>query len=142
MIEIRKLKKEDMEELFDLLNHTFGHKYGRPMHFDLEQPKMWVKDDLHMERHIAVFEDGKMAAVVGIYPLPCVIGGEEFLFCTTGNVATLPEYEGKGYFSKLFPLAIEEAKRIGSDYIVVGRPITAAPDPVAAYRRCVAEFVD
>jgi len=35
-----------------------------------------------------------------------------------------------------------EAKRIGSDYIVVGRPITAAPDPVAAYLRCVAEFVD
>ena len=35
-----------------------------------------------------------------------------------------------------------EAKRIGSDYIVVGRPITAAPDPVAAYERCVAEFVD
>ena len=34
-----------------------------------------------------------------------------------------------------------EAKRIGSDYIVVGRPITAAADPVAAYERCVAEFV-
>ena len=33
------------------------------------------------------------------------------------------------------------AKEIGSDYIVVGRPITAAADPVAAYRRCVAEFV-
>ncbi|MBQ4325147.1 MAG: orotidine-5'-phosphate decarboxylase [Clostridia bacterium] len=34
------------------------------------------------------------------------------------------------------------AKEIGSDYIVVGRPITAAPDPVAAYRRCVSEFID
>ena len=34
------------------------------------------------------------------------------------------------------------AKEIGSDYIVVGRPITAAADPVAAYRRCVAEFCD
>ena len=34
------------------------------------------------------------------------------------------------------------AKEIGSDYIVVGRPITASEDPVAAYRRCVAEFVD
>ena len=34
-----------------------------------------------------------------------------------------------------------EAKKIGSDYIVVGRPITAAEDPVAAYERCVAEFV-
>ncbi|MBQ9946079.1 MAG: orotidine-5'-phosphate decarboxylase [Clostridia bacterium] len=35
-----------------------------------------------------------------------------------------------------------QAKLIGSDYIVVGRPITAAEDPVAAYRRCVNEFVD
>ena len=34
-----------------------------------------------------------------------------------------------------------KAKEIGSDYIVVGRPITAADDPVAAYRRCVKEFV-
>ena len=34
-----------------------------------------------------------------------------------------------------------EANRIGSDYIVVGRPITAAEDPVAAYERCVAEFI-
>lgn len=33
------------------------------------------------------------------------------------------------------------AREIGSDLIVVGRPITAASDPVAAYRRCVAEFV-
>jgi orotidine-5'-phosphate decarboxylase len=35
-----------------------------------------------------------------------------------------------------------DAKKIGSDYIVVGRPITAAADPVAAYNRCVLEFVD
>ena len=36
----------------------------------------------------------------------------------------------------------EKAKEIGSDYIVVGRPITAADDPVAAYERCIKEFVD
>ncbi len=35
----------------------------------------------------------------------------------------------------------EEAKRIGSDYIVVGRPITAAEDPVSAYERCCREFI-
>ena len=35
-----------------------------------------------------------------------------------------------------------QAKIAGSDYIVVGRPITAAADPVAAYERCVAEFCD
>ena len=33
------------------------------------------------------------------------------------------------------------ARSLGSDYIVVGRPITAAPDPAAAYERCVAEFL-
>lgn len=36
----------------------------------------------------------------------------------------------------------EQAKEIGSDYIVVGRPITQAEDPVAAYERCIKEFVD
>ncbi len=34
-----------------------------------------------------------------------------------------------------------KAREIGSDFIVVGRPITAAPDPVAAYRRCCADFI-
>jgi orotidine-5'-phosphate decarboxylase len=34
-----------------------------------------------------------------------------------------------------------KARELGSDYIVVGRPITAAPDPLAAYRRCVKEFL-
>ena len=36
----------------------------------------------------------------------------------------------------------QKAKEQGSDYIVVGRPITAADDPVAAYERCIKEFVD
>ena len=34
------------------------------------------------------------------------------------------------------------AREIGSDYIVVGRPVTAAPDPVAAYQRCLLEFLN
>jgi orotidine-5'-phosphate decarboxylase len=34
-----------------------------------------------------------------------------------------------------------DARAIGSDYIVVGRPITAASDPVAAYERCIKDFL-
>jgi orotidine-5'-phosphate decarboxylase len=35
----------------------------------------------------------------------------------------------------------EKARLGGSDYIVVGRPITRADDPVKAYRRCISEFL-
>ena len=35
-----------------------------------------------------------------------------------------------------------DAKKAGSDYIVVGRPITRADDPVGAYERCISEFID
>jgi orotidine-5'-phosphate decarboxylase len=35
----------------------------------------------------------------------------------------------------------KDARETGTDYIVVGRPITAAADPVAAYERCIKEFL-
>ena len=38
-------------------------------------------------------------------------------------------------------LLVDKVIELGSDYIVVGRPVTAAEDPVAAYLRCVEEFV-
>ena len=65
------------------------------------------------------------------------ICGENFLAVTPGvRFAD----DDKGDQKRVMTPA--EAKKIGSDYIVVGRPITAAEDPVAAYERCVAEFCD
>ena len=63
--------------------------------------------------------------------------GENFLTVTPG--VRFAEND-KGDQSRVMTPA--QAKAIGSDYIVVGRPITAAEDPVAAYERCVADFVD
>ncbi len=62
--------------------------------------------------------------------------GEEFLTITPGIRFADGE---KGDQVRVMTPA--DARAIGSNYIVVGRPITAAPDPVAAYRRCVAEFL-
>ena len=112
-MEIRRLKAEDYDELLGMLNYTFGHKYGRKMDFTAEQPKMWIRDDEHMNKHLGVFEDGKLCSVVGMYPLPVNILGRKMTFATTGNVATLPEYEGRGYFSALFPLIMEECDKQG-----------------------------
>lgn len=62
--------------------------------------------------------------------------GADFLTVTPG--VRFAEND-KGDQSRVMTPA--EANRIGSDYIVVGRPITAASDPKAAYLRCVREFV-
>ena len=119
-MEIRWLCAEDYDELLKMLNYTFGHKYGRKMDFVAEQPKMWVRDDEHMSKHLGVFEDGRLCAVVGMYPMSVNILGEHLTFATTGNVATLPEYEGRGYFSKLFPLIMEECDKRGIDAARLG----------------------
>ena len=119
-MEIRRLKADDYDELLSLLNGVFANKYGREMDFLSEQPRMWKRDDASMGKHIAVFEDGRMVSVVGIYPLPVFIGNEKLNFATTGNVATLPEYEGRGYFTKLFSMAMEEVKKMGIDVARLG----------------------
>ena len=62
--------------------------------------------------------------------------GEEFLTITPG--VRFADGEKADQVRVTTPA---RAREIGSDYIVVGRPITAAEDPVAAYRRCVAEFL-
>ena len=62
--------------------------------------------------------------------------GEKFLTVTPGI-----RFEGGEVGDQVRITTPAKAKEIGSDYIVVGRPITAAADPVAAYEKCVKEFV-
>lgn len=61
--------------------------------------------------------------------------GEDFMTVTPGI-----RFAGGDVGDQVRVTTPEMAKELGSDYIVVGRPITAAEDPVAAYRRCVNEF--
>lgn len=114
-MEIKRLTAEHYDALLALLNDTFGNKAGKPVDFLSVQPKMWVRDDEHMRCHFGVFEDGRLCAVVGIYPLRTVIDGTPFLFATTGNVATHPDYEGRGYFNLLFTEVMKELETIGAD---------------------------
>lgn len=119
-MEIRKLCADDYDELLAMLNTTFSHQNRRETDFLNELPKMWVRDDEHLSHHLGLFEDGVLAATVGIYPLPVRIGDRSFLFATTGNVATLPQYEGRGYFNILFSMAMEELTKLGADAARLG----------------------
>ena len=119
-MEMRWLRAGDYDELLEMLNATFANKYGREVDFLTEQPKMWVRDDEHMGRHLGIFEDGRLVSVAGIYPLPTVIMGEKLNLMTTGNVATLPAYEGRGYFTKIFSELMKKLDEYGADAARLG----------------------
>ncbi len=87
--------------------------------------------------------NAKKAGLDGVVCSPLEAGkvhdicGEEFITVTPGV-----RFADGDIGDQKRVMTPAEAKKIGSDYIVVGRPITAADDPVAAYERCVAEFCD
>ncbi len=86
--------------------------------------------------------NAKIAGLDGVVCSPLEAGkvhdtcGKEFLTVTPGV-----RFADGDIGDQKRVMTPAEAKKIGSDYIVVGRPITAAADPVAAYQRCCEEFI-
>ena len=107
-----------------------------------------MKDDLLIDHPIDEVvmhyaHNAKKAGLDGVVCSPLEAGkvhevcGKEFVTVTPGV-----RFADGDVGDQKRVMTPEQAKLIGSDYIVVGRPITAAEDPVAAYERCVKEFVD
>ena len=88
-------------------------------------------------------KNAKAAGLDGVVCSPLEAGsvhencGKNFITVTPGV-----RFAGGDVGDQVRIMTPAQAKEIGSDYIVVGRPITAAEDPLAAYNRCVEEFVD
>lgn len=105
----------------------------------LEQDLMIHAPMAEVVMHYA--EVARKAGLDGVVCSPLEAGkvhevcGKDFLTVTPGV-----RFAGGDVGDQKRVMTPAAAREIGSDYIVVGRPITAAPDPVAAYRRCVAEF--
>ena len=111
-------------------------------------------DQESMERDILIHEP--IDKVVMHYAKTAADAGLDGVVCSPLEAAKVHELCGKAFLTvtpgvrfaegdkgdQKRVMTPEEAKKIGSDYIVVGRPITKAEDPVAAYERCIREFVD
>ncbi|MDO5434990.1 MAG: orotidine-5'-phosphate decarboxylase [Clostridia bacterium] len=111
-------------------------------------------DQEAMEKDLLIRE--LMADVVAHYAMNARKSGLDGVVCSPLEAAGVHEACGKDFITvtpgvrfadgdagdQKRVMTPAEAKRVGSDYIVVGRPITAAEDPVAAYERCVREFCD
>ena len=87
-------------------------------------------------------ENAKAAGLDGVVCSPLEVGmvkdacGKAFMTVTPGV-----RFADGDVGDQVRVTTPEKAKEIGSDYIVVGRPVTQAADPVAAYRRCCKEFI-
>ena len=107
-----------------------------------------MKKDLLIDKPIAdvVMHYAHNAKVAGLDGVVCspLEAGKVHETCGAGFVTVTPgvRFADGDVGDQKRVMTPAEAKKIGSDYIVVGRPITAAADPVAAYERCIAEFVD
>ena len=109
-------------------------------------------DQQAMERDLLIREP--LESVVRHYAQTAKRAGLDGVVCSPLEAGAVHEACGAGFLTVTpgvrFAAGGDDQKRVttpsrarelGSDYIVVGRPITAADDPVAAYRRCVEEFV-
>ena len=104
-----------------------------------------MTDDLLIEKPLdqVVMHYAKCAAEAGLAGVVCspLEAGKVHEVCGENFVTVTPgvRFAGGEVGDQVRVTTPEKARELGSDYIVVGRPITAAEDPVAAYRRCVKE---
>ena len=106
-----------------------------------------MTNDLLIEKPLdeVVMHYAKCAAESGLAGVVCspLEAGKVHEVCGNDFVTVTPgvRFAGGEVGDQVRVTTPEKARELGSDYIVVGRPITAAEDPVAAYRRCVKEFL-
>ena len=106
-----------------------------------------MEADLLIEKPLdqVVMHYARCAAEAGLAGVVCspLEAGKVHEVCGKDFVTVTPgvRFAGGDVGDQVRVTTPAKAKELGSDYIVVGRPVTQAEDPVAAYRRCVSEFV-
>ena len=108
---------------------------------DMLEKELWIEKPMEE----VVLHYAEIASIVGLDGVVCspLEAGSIHERCGRNFLTVTPgvRFAGGDAGDQKRITTPAKAKELGSDYIVVGRPITQAADPVAAYRRCVAEFV-
>ena len=108
---------------------------------DMLEKELWIEKPMEE----VVLHYAEIASIVGLDGVVCspLEAGSIHERCGKNFLTVTPgvRFAGGDAGDQKRVTTPAKARELGSDYIVVGRPITQAEDPVAAYRRCVAEFV-
>ena len=114
-LKIINLTQSDYDETLKLLNDVFTIQNKRDMNFEKEMPKIFKNGSKNAENHYGIKENGKLVSVLGIYPFDVEIMNERFKFSTVGNIATHPDFCGRGYMNSLLNFAMDELSKRGYD---------------------------
>ncbi len=123
---------------------------SRPLLIAVTQLTSTSEEVMHKELWI----DRPMDETVMHYAANAASAGLDGVVCSPLEAGKVHEVCGEGFLTVTPGIRFDDASKgdqvrvttpakareLGSDYIVVGRPVTAAEDPVAAYRRCVEDF--
>ncbi len=107
MAEIVRLKAQDYGELVDFCNMVYSMS-SRPHHFPSLAPKLFQPSDEKMHAMLACKRDGRIKAVLGMYPLQLHAGSRELKVVGIGNVATHPDERNSGLMSRLMAVVLDE----------------------------------
>lgn len=113
-MEIIRLRASDFEEAMDLINLVFSQAYA-PSCFEKMLPLLYQPTDSHMRRNFALRENGKLRAIVGLFPAQVQAGNEVLSLGGIGGVSTHPNDRGKGWMRHLMNRCLEEMQSDGTD---------------------------
>lgn len=107
---IRTVRADEFEEFMRFLERCYGHSRD---FFPRAYPQLYRPDPDALECFMVLEVDGKIVSHVGLYPLDVRSFGCRVMTGGIGGVATLPEYRGRGYMSRLLRHAISTMRERG-----------------------------
>ena len=113
-MEIIRLQASDFEDAMDLINLVFSQAYA-PSTFEKMLPLLYQPTDAHMRNNFAIRKNGKLRAIVGLFPQEVQANGAILKLGGIGGVSTHPNDRGKGWMKLLMQRCIQEMQDTSVD---------------------------
>lgn len=116
--DIIRLSAGDFDEAMAFLNDVFAEH--APHDFAKMLPSVYQPTDGHMRCNYAIRDAGRLAAIVGVFPIDWRVGGVPLKMAGIGGVSVHKDFRGKGYMKLLMNHAVDEIGREGYDLSYLG----------------------
>jgi predicted acetyltransferase len=110
MDQIVRLTAADFTDAMDFCNMVFSMS-SRPHHFQSLLPKLYQPDDEKMHAHFAIRRDGRIRALIGMYPMTLRVGAQQLKVAGIGGVGTHPDERKSGLMRQLMTAIVDEMKQ-------------------------------